>query len=499
MSLYSSITIDNSFNIQFTIYGIIQENDINNVITNYNNTYSTTYNITNVTDANIGTSTCEIGIKAFKNFTSLESIQLAPSVITINDKAFYNCTSLTSVTMSNNLKNIGYKAFYNCTSLQSIILSNSLTNIGDYAFAYDSSFNNITLLDTSNLTCIGQNLFLNVSPDGSYNFGTHNNFKTVQVEDLISQLPIGWNNVGSEYVTYVDFAVIYDSTVPSCLENSTSYVDLSSVNISWKDFHNLFFINNSYFSLNKNLLYQPNLISPSTLASYSVLNNQVDVYDNSFNLLETVENIYEEKLPRNLWSVESSLCFYKNIAGLKTIFNFQVDRQKLICKKNPNLYNNICQPNCIKQCNNETKISKCKKDSICDKNNTNIIIYNNENTINNNTNTNTISQCDLIYNKTNYKTSYIKGCSLITIDQFFDLFEAQGVQIASENKISPNLMAKGLPINGETVKYAAILNIFLKSCNKCVNNLNIRFPYLIDFSDSMPTSSTDTNNYRYNP
>jgi hypothetical protein len=112
MPIYSTITINNSFDITFTIYGIIQENDINNVIIGYNLENGTSYTITDVTDANIGTSVCEIGIKAFKNFTSLETIVLGDSVITINDKAFYNCTSLTTVTMSNYLKNIGYKELY---------------------------------------------------------------------------------------------------------------------------------------------------------------------------------------------------------------------------------------------------------------------------------------------------------------------------------------------------------------------------------------------------
>ena len=372
--------------------------------------------------------------------------------------------------------------------MATITLSNSLTNIGDYAFAYCSSLQEIILENTSNLICIGQNIFQNINATGTYIFGTPNNFKTTVVEDLISQLPPAWTNDGNDYITVVDFAVIYDNNVPSCLNNNTSYVDLSCVEISWKDFHTLFFYNNSYFSLNKNVAYQPNLINPIDLAKYTILNNQVDIYDNSFNLLETIENVYEEKLPRNLWSVESSICFYKNIAQLKSIFNFQVDRQKLLCKKNNEiLYNNICQPNCeeiyIKSCN-------CKKDCTCNK-------Y--EKIKCNNTN-NKISQCDLIYNKYNYRTSYKKGCSLITIDQFFDLYEAQGVIIANINQYTPDpIQAKGLPADGLTVKYAAILNIFLKSCNKCVNNLNIRLPYLIDFSGSMPTSVSDNNNYRYNP
>jgi len=473
----NTITFTDSSNISFTIGEVIQENDIENVILAYNYTQSpyTTYSITDVSNINLVSTIYEIGINAFNGFTSMVSMTLSSTINKINIDAFKGCSALQSIVLPDVLTTLGNNSFYGCASLANVVLNN-----------------------TNNLVCIGDPVFYGLHSTGTYTFGSNNNLATPTISKLISLLPTAWTrHPDISYNIYVDFAILYDI----CLienKNKTFYVDLSCVPIPYKDFHTLFFDKNNFFSLNCSVVTQPNVINPTALYNYITLNTQVDVYGNKFNLMSTLDSLYDCSMPKKVWSVESVIYFNKHIGKLKTIFNFNVDNRVTICKKKNDCKNECikkayikkdecckeeCSKNdCLNECNNKKHCCKdecCKKDDECNKQ---------------------LKSCDLLYNKNNIQKFYTRGPSIITIDDFFNMYQAQGVEIALDNSYnSIPKQAQGLPINAAITKYVAILNLFVKSMYKTVDNLNIRLPYLIDFSGSMPTSSTDHNNYRYNP
>ena len=476
----NTITFTSGTSFNFNINEVIQENDINNVIIAYNNSLSTptNYSINDVDSINLISIIYEIGINAFSNFINMQTITLSPTINKINITAFYGCSLLLSITLPNTLTFLGSKSFYSCSSLATIILYN-----------------------TANLICIGDDVFNNIGNTGSYTFDSYNNLNTPTISKLISLLPSSWTrSPDSSYNIYVDFAILNDKCLTEkCIENKNYYFDLSCVPIPYKDFHTLFF-NNNVFSLNYKIIYQPTIIIPQTLENYITLNTQVDVCGNKFNLTSTLDSLYECSMPKKCWSVESLIYFNKHISKLKTILNFNIDTKLTICRKD--YIKNDCNKN---DCNK----NDCNKCDYCNKNDCNKCDYCNKNDCNkNDCNKNDDCKkknkqiCDMIYNKNNMQKIYTRG-STITIDDFFNMYEAQGVEMAVDNSYNSSIpslcQARGLPINAATIKYVAILNLFVKSMYNSVDNLNIRFPYLIDFSGSMPTSPTDNNNYRYNP
>jgi hypothetical protein len=459
----NTITFTDSSNIYFNIGEVIQENDINNVILayNYSQTPYDTYSITDVSSINLLSTIYEIGINAFNGFTSMSSITLSSTIHKINIDAFKGCSALQSIVLPDVLTTLGNNAFYGCTSLTNVILNN-----------------------TNNLVCIGDAVFTGVTSTGTYTFGSDNNLARPTILNLISLLPAAWSRIPEiSYNIYVDFAILYDTC---SIENKTFYVDLSCVPITYKDFHTLFFNKNNFFSLNCSVITQPNVINPVILDSYITLNKQVDIYGNKFNLMSTLDGLYECSMPKKVWSVESVIYFNKHIGKLKTILNFNIDNRVTICRKKNECNKNECNKN---ECNkNECNKNECNKNE-CNKNECNKNECNNQ-----------LKSCNILYNKNNIQKIYTRGPSIITIDDFFNMFEAQGVEMALDNSFnSVPIKASGLPINAATTKYVAILNLFVKSMYKSVDNLNIKLPYLIDFTGSMPTSSTDNNNYRYNP
>jgi hypothetical protein len=109
---------------------------------------------------------------------------------------------------------------------------------------------------------------------------------------------------------------------------------------------------------------------------------------------------------------------------------------------------------------------------------------------------------DFLYRENNccYKNNNHKNN--ITIDNLFNIFEAQGVIMATEN--IENLSAKGLPNDAatNTNTYTVILTLLIKSNNTTIPtipNIGFKLPYVINFSSSIPTLEGSTNNYRYNP
>ena len=153
----NTIVFNNGFDLSFNIDKVIQENDIQNIILAYNYTYVPvpSYSITDISSIDLTSTIYEIGINAFYNFTSMKEITLSTTVNKINLEAFYNCTSLQSIILPDALSFLGSNAFYGCSSLSNVVLNNTI-----------------------NLICVGESVFIGVSPTGTYTFGLYNNIET---------------------------------------------------------------------------------------------------------------------------------------------------------------------------------------------------------------------------------------------------------------------------------------------------------------------------------
>lgn len=333
---------------------------------------------------------------------------------------------LTNIIISNNV------LFHNQTSIEDISgveIGTNVTKIEDNTFQSCSNLQYIKIYNTDILTYIGNNIFEDICGNGVYYFYSNNNYYTSNIIKLISLLPPMWvNGLDISYNYYTDFSVLCNNL--NIETDNTLYYYFKPIDISYQDFHSLFFYNNSYFNLNK--WYSINNIDSSNLEKYTVINKQLEriySYENSssdisFNLLSKIITHYQYYIPKQCWSINSSICLTKKISKFKTIYDLD----------------NKCRSNCNCSCK-------------------------------------------------------------ITIDDFFNMFEAQGIEMAVDNSFNHiPVLAKGLPVDASTVKYTAILHLFFKSNNSNVFNLSLKMPYLIDFSSSMPTSSiANTNNYRYNP
>jgi len=321
----------------------------------------------------------------------------------------------------------------NFSDVSAVNIGPDIIYLGDFLFTECFNLSKITIFNTDNISFIGLDIFADVASVGTYAFYTANNYKTLNVSNLIRQLPIGWVPEIS-YNFYTEFVVLTQNLIK--INNSTaSYYSFAPIDISYADFHTLFFPNNGYFSLNINN-YGKNRINPSNLSRYITINSQSErtyIYEDlsslpldvSFNLLSTVLNYYQYNIPSQSWSINSTIQINKQLSKLKTIFNF----------------NKIC----------------CSS----------------------------------------YNTK-------ITIDNFFNMFEAQGIAMATDNSYntvtSTPVSAIGLPFDAYTTKYTAILTLYLKSSNLNVSDIAFQLPYLINFSNSMPKNDNpNTNNYRYNP
>jgi len=328
---------------------------------------------------------------------------------------------------------------YTFSDISAVVIGPDIIYLGDYLFTQCFNLSNITIFNTDNISYIGLDIFADVASVGTYAFYTANNYKTLNVSNLIKQLPIGWVPEIS-YNFYTEFVVLTQNLIKINTSNAL-YYSFAPIDISYADFHTLFFPNNGYFSLNINN-YGKNKINPSNLSRYITINSQLErtyIYENlssppldiSFNLLSTVLNNYQYNLPSQVWSIESTIKINTQLSKLKTIFNFKKNCHS--CPKSHNTYNS-------------------------------------------------------------YNTK-------ITIDDFFNMYQAQGIAMATDNSFNtPYITAIGLPFDANTTKYTAILTLYLKSSNITVNDIAFRVPYLIDFSNSMPKNANpNTNNYRYNP
>jgi len=341
-------------------------------------------------------------------------------------------TDISSIIVGTDVSVIGQYAFATFSSMAAVSIPSSISSIGSYAFFDCSALTNIIIDSTDNLLYIGSSLFQGINPVGIYTFNSSHTYSTPNVQRLVSMLPFpGWSST-IQYTYYVDCGILATDIMKINSNCNTNYVSLNAIDISYQDFHQLFFSTNRYFTLNYRLWNQPNPMSKSQLEMYTVLrlqsqdNSLLLIPDTSFSLLLTIQEQYQQAIPPQYWSVESSIQFNRKISQLKTIFDFH----------NSNTCNNAC------------------------------------------------SQKN------------------ITLNEFFDMFEDQGVQFATDNSYNlPYLTAKGLPMDGSgnTFFLTAFLSLNINSHNNNVRDTCIRIPYNINFAGSMPKSATDQNNYRYNP
>jgi len=389
-------------------------------------------------------------------FTDNSSLNLLPSIV----------TTLTFTDIEENIDN--YNSIYTqtkeITDISSVIVGTDITKLMNEVFSDCTNLNSITIYNTDNLSYIGNDIFKDICGNGVYYFYSRNNYYTSTINQLISLLPrdlmtgqVTWTNgLDVSYNYYTDFSILCND-LNIDVENTQNYY-LKPIDISYQDFHTLFFSSNSYLILNKNSKNNP--ITINDFNRYTIINQQSEniyignstSYDISFNLLSKVLMHYQYYIPKQCWGIESSICLNKKISNIKTIFDFQnktpPKKKYCGCKENNN--------------------GGCHEKDTCHPNQ---------------------QKC---------------GCKppvRITINDFFNMFEAQGVVMAIDNSFnSIPKTAIGLPIDSDKI-YTAILSLYFKSNNQEVTNLCIKIPYAINFQDSMPKTSVipNTNNYRYNP
>ena len=337
-----------------------------------------------------------------------------------------------------------------------LTISPDIVSLADYLFTHCINLKKITIHNTDVLKYIGKEIFVDVSANGTYTFGSASNYKTLNISNLISQLPPTWVP-DITYNIYTNFAKLSTNLIELKVDSNAIYYNLTPINIPYADFHTLFFPNNGYFTLNINN-YGKYKINPTNLLNYITINLQTQqIYLNDdltlapidirFNLLSSVLNHYQYNMSSQCWSIESTIQINRQLSSLKTIFNFQEK-----CGSDRNYKEEDCH--CQRKCNNDN----CRE----------------------------------------------KNKTKITIDDFFNMYEAQGIAMGTDNSYntftSTPISAIGLPFDAYTTRYTAILTLYLRSNNSNVSDIGFKMPYLIDFSNSMPKNANpNTNNYRSNP
>jgi hypothetical protein len=343
---------------------------------------------------------------------------------------------------------------YTYANIIGITISTDVEKLEDYLFTDCSNLSNIVIYNTDILTYIGSHIFDDISSNGEYTFYSKKSSTTPpltyyytqnidRLTNLIKAAKPNWRT-SLKYTFSTDFGVLCNDVTQMNLTN-TEYYDFAPIDISYSDFHSLFFLNNRYF----HLTHPVNLstkISTANLTRYTVINNQttqnylnnelsLTPIDFSFNLYSTVLNHYQYNIPYKSWSIESKMQLNKQLSKLNSIYDFQ--------------YNILCELNENNHCHNSCKV----------KNNTKLLL-----------------------------------------DELFNIYQAQGVVIATDNSFNNGpIRANGFPIDASLNKYMAVLTLYLRSSNSNVKDISLRFPYLINFAGSMPKSAEDKNYYRYNP
>lgn len=93
--------------------------------------------------------------------SSLQEITYPDTMTMVPRYSCYNCTKLIKVTLGKNINNLGNSCFSGCSKLTTIIGGENLRIVNDYAFFNNTSLTNISGLDVSKLTHIGDYAFYN--------------------------------------------------------------------------------------------------------------------------------------------------------------------------------------------------------------------------------------------------------------------------------------------------------------------------------------------------
>jgi hypothetical protein len=371
-----------------------------------------------------------------------------------NDSTSKQITGISHETLTqDDITNTTIPFNYTFDDIIGITISTDIEKLQDYLFTDCSNLSNIVIYNTDNLKYIGSHLFDDVSSNGAYTFyskqaSTIPTYYYTQNIDrlthLLTDVKTGWqSNLNYTYST--DFGILCNE-LTQMNKTNTDYYDFTPIDISYSDFHSLFFLNNRYFQVTQPNVAKTKIAMPD-LIRYTVINSQtVEVYadddlstsptDVSFNLYSNVLNHYQYSIPYQSWSIDSKMQMNKQLSKLKTLFDFQ--------------YNIYCFKKEHDRCN-----TSCQT-----KNNTKI-----------------------------------------TLDDMFNIYQAQGVVMAPDNSynIAGPVYAQGLPLDASANKYTAILTLYLRSNNTNVKDISLRIPYLINFASSMPKSETDNTYYRYYP
>ena len=103
--------------------------------------------------------TSDLKLAAFINSKSLEEITFPDTITRVAKASFYMCSKLNKVTLGKNIKIFDSNCFYTCSNLTTIIGGENLQIVNDYAFYNNPNLTNISRLDVSKLTNIGNYAF----------------------------------------------------------------------------------------------------------------------------------------------------------------------------------------------------------------------------------------------------------------------------------------------------------------------------------------------------
>lgn len=341
---------------------------------------------------------------------------------------------------------------YTFADIIGITISTDVEKLQDFLFTDCLNLTNIVIYNTDILSYIGSHIFDDVSTNGTFTFYSKQAttlpktyYYTQNIDRLTHLLrdvkPVWKTNL--KYTHSTDFGILCND-LTFLNKTNTEYYDFVPIDISYSDFHSLFFLNNRYFNLTP-----PNIaktkISASNLAKYTVINRQV-------------MEIYPDNLSKSPSDVSFNL--YSNVLNH---YQYCIPYQSWSIESKMQLNKQLSKLNTIYDFLYNIRCAS-KKNDHCN------------------------SSCQ---EKNNTK---------ITLDELFNIYEAQGVVMATDNSYNGiPINAQGLPLDASFNKYTAVLTLYLRSNNSNVNDISLRIPYLINFAGSMPKSVGDKNYYRYNP
>ena len=168
--------------------------------------------------------------------SSLQEITYPDTMTMVPRYSCYNCKKLTKVTLGKNIKNLGNSCFSDCTNLTTIIGGENLQIVNDYAF-YNTNLTNISGLDVSKLTNIGDyafsntKLYSNFIKDGIINLENIKGLKNTSFNLAGDNIPKDIKHVtlklGKNLNTIINDNGGYSNTFQVFDEDSSSFVKWS--------------------------------------------------------------------------------------------------------------------------------------------------------------------------------------------------------------------------------------------------------------------------------